>query len=762
MSFYEAEEQDGVRFAWNIWPSSRLDATRNLVVPLGCLYTPLKKSQNAVVLPYEPVFCKGSCHGVLNPFCNVDIRGKLWVCPFCFQRNQLPPQYSNIQENYLPAELMPQHTTIEYALPMRQGQPVVPPVFLLVIDTCLPEEDLQALKDSLLTSLTLLPENSLMGLITFGSTVQIYELAFTDCPKSYVFRGNKEVTAKQITDILSLSRGGQKAQQGQAQGQQPQSFLQNTFLVPLSECELNITSILEELQHDPRPAKSDRRPLRATGAAVSAAVSLLEATFPNFGARVMLFVGGPCTEGPGLVVGDELKEIMRSYSDIVKDKAKYTSKASKFYEGLAKRAVTNGHVIDIYGAAFDQYGLLEMRDLFHKTGGVVINSDCFDHPMFKQSFQHMLKISQQLGYNATLEVVTSRELKVCGAIGALASLNKASASVAETEIGLGNTCAWKICGLDPQSTFALYFEVVNAHTNPIPQGQNGVVQFTTTYQNQYGQRILRVTTVSRGWADSAQGVVPLAQGFDQEAAAVMMARMAIFKADNMEDSADILRWLDRMLIRLVSKFANYRKDDPSSFTLAQNFSIYPQFMFHLRRSQFMQVFNSSPDESTFYRLVMHREDVSNSLIMIQPTLEAYSFDGPPVPVLLSATSVAPNRILLLDTFFAVVVFSGDTVAAWRKEKYQDNPSYANFAQLLQAPKTDAQLILKDRFPFPRYIECDQGTSQARFLLAIIDPAITHNTMTGGQQGAQGEVIFTDDVNLKVFMEHLKKLAVASQ
>lgn len=38
MNFDDAEERDGVRFAWNVWPSSRLDATKNLVVPLGCLY----------------------------------------------------------------------------------------------------------------------------------------------------------------------------------------------------------------------------------------------------------------------------------------------------------------------------------------------------------------------------------------------------------------------------------------------------------------------------------------------------------------------------------------------------------------------------------------------------------------------------------------------------------------------------------------------------------------------------------------------------
>ena len=36
------EDRDGVRFTWNVWPSSRLEATR-LVVPLACLYQPLKE-----------------------------------------------------------------------------------------------------------------------------------------------------------------------------------------------------------------------------------------------------------------------------------------------------------------------------------------------------------------------------------------------------------------------------------------------------------------------------------------------------------------------------------------------------------------------------------------------------------------------------------------------------------------------------------------------------------------------------------------------
>lgn len=85
-----------------------------------------------------------------------------------------------------------------------------------------------------------------------------------------------------------------------------------------------------------------------------------------------------------------------------------------------------------------------------------------------------------------------------------------------------------------------------------------------------------------------------------EAAAVLMARMVVYRAET-DEGPDVLRWVDRMLIRLCQKFGEYLKDDPNSFRLAENFSLYPQFMYHLRRSQFLQVFNNSPDETSFYR-----------------------------------------------------------------------------------------------------------------------------------------------------------------
>ena len=56
---------------------------------------------------------------------------------------------------------------------------------------------------------------------------------------------------------------------------------------------------------------------------------VFQCTFPNTGARIMLFMGGACTQGPGMVVGDELKHTIRSHHDIEKDNCKYMKKAMK-------------------------------------------------------------------------------------------------------------------------------------------------------------------------------------------------------------------------------------------------------------------------------------------------------------------------------------------------------------------------------------------------------------------------------------------------
>ena len=185
----------------------------------------------------------------------------------CNHRNGFPRQYHGITPTNLPAELHQQFSTVEYTL---QRQATVPPVFLYVVDLCLEEQDLAALKDSLVMSLSLLPQNALVGLITFGNHVQLHELSADGCSKSYVFRGTKEVKTKQLKDQLGLTLGGgaarpagqQQQQQQQQQTQQTQGGNASRFLQPVSECDMTLTDLLEELQVDPWIVAEGKRPLR--------------------------------------------------------------------------------------------------------------------------------------------------------------------------------------------------------------------------------------------------------------------------------------------------------------------------------------------------------------------------------------------------------------------------------------------------------------------------------------------------------------------
>lgn len=101
------------------------------------------------------------------------------------------------------------------------------------------------------------------------------------------------------------------------------------FLLPVQQCEFHLTNALEQLQRDPWPVANDKRSLRCTGVALSVAIGLMETSFLNAGGRIMLFAGGPATEGPGLVVGPELREPIRSHHDIDRDNIKYYKKALK-------------------------------------------------------------------------------------------------------------------------------------------------------------------------------------------------------------------------------------------------------------------------------------------------------------------------------------------------------------------------------------------------------------------------------------------------
>ncbi|KAK7311435.1 hypothetical protein RJT34_09573 [Clitoria ternatea] len=765
MANTDPEGVDGVRMTWNVWPRSKVEASK-CVIPLAATLAVIRPHPDIPRLPYAPLRCK-TCSSALNPSSRVDFTAKIWICPFCYQRNHFPPHYNAISETNLPGELYPQYTTVEYAMPVSNSLNPIP-VFLFLLDTCLIEDEIQFLKSALSQAIGLLPDNALLGFVSFGTQVQVHELGFSDMSKVYVFRGSKDIPRDQVLDQLGLAASGRRHVKG-GPGVAPTGApgFSNSgitrFLLPASDCEYTLNALLDELQTDQWPVPPGRRPARCTGVALSVAAGLLSACNPGTGARIIALVGGPCTEGPGAIVSKDLSDPVRSHKDLDKDAAPYFKKAVKFYEGLAKQLVSQGHVLDIFASALDQVGVAEMKVAVERTGGLVVLSESFGHSVFKDSFKRVFEDGEQslgLCFNGTLEINCSKEIKIQGVIGPCTSLEKKGPSVADTVVGEGNTTAWKMCGLDKSTCLTVMFDLSSSDRSNTPGAVNPqlYLQFLTSYQGPDGQSVLRVTTVTRRWVDSSVSSEELIQGFDQETAAVVMARYASLKMET-EETFDATRWLDRFLIRLCSKFGDYRKDDPSSFTLNPSFSLFPQFMFNLRRSQFVQVFNNSPDETAYFRMLLNRENISNAAVMIQPSLISYSFNSLPAPALLDVASIAADRILLLDSYFSVVIFHGMTIAQWRNLGYQNQPEHQAFAQLLRAPHDDAQMLIRERFPVPRLVVCDQHGSQARFLLAKLNPSATYNN--AHEMAAGSDVIFTDDVSLQVFFEHLQRLAVQS-
>lgn len=91
----------------------------------------------------------------------------------------------------------------------------------------------------------MVPENCLIGLITFGTNVHVHELGFEQCTKYNVFKGSKEVTKDQLLELMGFFAKKPKPSAGVIAG--PRDGLSQEsiarFLLPASQCEFALNSV---------------------------------------------------------------------------------------------------------------------------------------------------------------------------------------------------------------------------------------------------------------------------------------------------------------------------------------------------------------------------------------------------------------------------------------------------------------------------------------------------------------------------------------
>ncbi|KAK8924108.1 hypothetical protein KSP39_PZI019634 [Platanthera zijinensis] len=794
MDFSELEAAEGLRWPWNAWPSSRSDAAA-LVVPLSVIYTPLMPLPDLPLLPYEPLSCSRCC-ATLNPYARVDYRSALWICPFCHDKNPFPRSHAGIADHNVPAELFPTHSTVEYLLPNKNPNPFTSPssvlnssfssntlftsstssllpspvsapppmavsaptpAFVFVVDVCSPEEELRALKNEILHVVANLPENSLVGLVSFGSMVWVHDLGYTECSRVVLFSGDRELSSVKVDAQIFFRFLPWDNVELPVDPYAP-SIGRYGMCLAASGREGEISKAFDEMKVEPRRV-AGTRPGLSGGAAVAAVVDLLGAFLPASSfARICVVTIDLGTLDKGISVKRTRALTIRNHQSSSNEVEELHDSRTNFYQKLAQKLLERSLVFDLFACSLDQVGAAEMRFPIETSGGLLILAESFESEQFKKCLRHIFKHEEtdrlDMKFDATIELVTTKEVKICGALGPCLSLRNQNSLVSEKEVGQGGTSSWKTSTLTSKTSIGFIFQVGGNLANE--PGPVFFVQFKTRYRHGDGSIRLRATTASRRWVDRLRPQ-DVRTGFDQEAAATIMARVGVSRAEDYH-ARDVIRWLDKMLIRFTAKFGEYAPEHPSSFRLLPGFSLYPQFMYHLRRSQFIDILNYSPDETAFFRVALNREGVNGSLVMIQPALLRYGFDGPPSPALLDTSSVTPDVILLFDSYFHVVIHYGSKIAQWRKLGFDKDQRNENLWKLLEAAEMDAEELIEGRIPAPRLIRCDQHSSPGEVYAREVKPIGEHrrHAMWMDRSG-----YLTESLSSIVFYLHLQPLHLQS-
>jgi protein transport protein SEC23 len=120
-------------------------------------------------------------------------------------------------------------------------------------------------------------------------------------------------------------------------------------------------------------------------------------------------------------------------------------------------------------------------------------------------------------------------------------------------------------------------------------------------------------------------------------------------------------------------------------------------------------------------------------------------------VALNEEEMQEDVILLLDTYFVVLEWYGESIKGWHENKYHEQEGYEHIAELLNSPKVDIDFIMKSRFPVPNYYLVHPYHSKERYLKSRVNPKKS--------LGEEHENMLTDDSDLKGFTQHLIRVVV---
>ena len=123
-------------------------------MPLGYFFSPFLP--DAPTIKANPSLC-AKCRASINPFAQKNKNTKTWTCSFCMTSNPLIVDIGLQQ--------------VEEYVESKVGETGV----YFLVDLCLPQSELAAIKEVLSEAVEKLPQNIYVGLLAFNRNVFIYD-----------------------------------------------------------------------------------------------------------------------------------------------------------------------------------------------------------------------------------------------------------------------------------------------------------------------------------------------------------------------------------------------------------------------------------------------------------------------------------------------------------------------------------------------------------------------------------------------------------
>lgn len=576
-----------------------------MLAPLGCMITPAA-NMDVVHAEGVPLRCL-LCENVVNPYIRIDRLKNYWWCPFCHKVTFFPDSFvlpaPGASGSAIPPAIRPNATnTTEYALPADisggdPGSEKCPQVVTYVIDAyqqvdSLDQRDFESLKSAIAKSIALLPENTLVILLTFTDFVEIHSTNSSVALTPGSFFPEKYNFAKllQDPDTIELILGKLGLVRHITATKDDCQLEKCGLLLKANEASNIVAGLTPKLTYSYKPP-------RATGFALFIATLLLSlCSFSNLLGNVNLFVSGPATLNPGKIVDET--GALRSHHEVANFLAPYFKPASKFYRALAY--VSRGYLLtdlsnashstggkvthygvgeraptftfDLYSASLDQTGVYEMGILASSGSGNIILRNSFLSVDFSEVIEANTLKFLTSKRRARFTVTTSNGIKIWKNVAhgtpikssyqsekhSASHHDKISDMVTRYDSSYKKrefTNQWDLGNLQESDALAVYFEMDLASSSSALSAHDVkevYIQFLSLWWDMDRKRqVLRVTTIRKPTTLSilaANGVKSTAGKFK-----LVNQSSAILKEKALIDSFDEKAWMALFTRLLVDK-----------------------------------------------------------------------------------------------------------------------------------------------------------------------------------------------------------------